>query len=156
MPKCPDANGPLLPCLFYDRWVADQVCFQGAESLFDFPDGVIDVPDDHLICYFEAGSQEIHPILGFSGLVKCFLFLPMKRCCNPPGFIRANLNSVIMVYGWVFFLRPADTLPYLAGFLNPAFSRYSLLYPCKISFKPLFKLGGHRLLFDRLGITFYL
>src|SRR5437899_2539948 len=123
-----------------------EFCFQGAESLFDFPDGVIDVPDDHLICYFEAGSQEIHPILGFSGLVKCFLFLPMKRCRNTPGFICTYLNIIIMMYGGVFFLRPANTLPYLVCFLNPAFSLQCLLYPSKISLKPLFKLGGHRLL----------
>src|SRR5665213_693632 len=107
--------------------------FQGAEGMFDFPDGVIDVPCDYFIRYFEAGPQEIHPILGFPGLVECFLFLPTEGCCNTLGFIYANLNVVIMMYGGILFFCPANTLPHLVCFLNPAFSLQRLLYPCKIS-----------------------
>src|SRR5665213_2532906 len=86
----------------------------------------------------------------------CFLFFPTEGCCNTFSFIYTDLYIIIMMYGWVFFFCPANTLPHLICFFNPSLSQQCLVYPCKISLKPFFKLCGHGWFFDRFGLAFYL
>ena len=36
-----------------------KVCFQGSESVFDFSDGVVNIPYDHFVLYIKVGTQKI-------------------------------------------------------------------------------------------------
>jgi hypothetical protein len=58
-----------------------KVGFQSSESVFYFPDGVVNIPYDYFVLYIKIGSQKIDTNVICLAFMLCFIFLPANICC---------------------------------------------------------------------------